>query len=199
MTTARRTHPAALSKRRVLDAALTVFAERGYRSTSLKVVANELGVTRQALYYHVASKGQILTELLDQMMTMLEEAVGRSRSDSQAPKFADLLRNHARTAAQHRTLVGLLLHEQPELSRLPSATAQEQRRRAYLQVFLDTFEREAAAGWLKPADSWITVNSVLSATTALSSWYRGSANSWDVDDIADEIVGLLAWGGRGPD
>jgi AcrR family transcriptional regulator len=52
----------------VLDAACELFAERGYRGTSMKDIAERLGVRAPSLYNHVVSKQQILLEIMDKAM-----------------------------------------------------------------------------------------------------------------------------------
>jgi AcrR family transcriptional regulator len=63
----------------VLDAACVLFAARGYRGTSMKDIAAELGVRAPSLYNHVASKQDILFAIMDTAMdraiTALEEAL----------------------------------------------------------------------------------------------------------------------------
>jgi AcrR family transcriptional regulator len=48
---------------RILDVALDLFIQNGYDGTSLREVAERLGVTKAALYYHFASKDDILMAL----------------------------------------------------------------------------------------------------------------------------------------
>jgi AcrR family transcriptional regulator len=50
-------------KERILDVALELFTEQGYDKTSLREIADRLGVTKAALYYHFPSKGDIFLEL----------------------------------------------------------------------------------------------------------------------------------------
>lgn len=50
-------------RERILDVALDLFTEHGYDGTSLREVAEQLGVTKAALYYHFASKDEILMAL----------------------------------------------------------------------------------------------------------------------------------------
>jgi AcrR family transcriptional regulator len=54
---------AASTKERILDAALDLFTEKGFDGTSLREIAERLGVTKAALYYHFASKDDILMAL----------------------------------------------------------------------------------------------------------------------------------------
>ena len=43
--------------------ALDLFTEKGFDGTSLREIAERLGVTKAALYYHFASKDDILMAL----------------------------------------------------------------------------------------------------------------------------------------
>ena len=51
------------TKQRILDVALDLFTEQGYDGTSLRQIAEQLGVTKAALYYHFESKEDILMAL----------------------------------------------------------------------------------------------------------------------------------------
>jgi AcrR family transcriptional regulator len=51
------------TRERILDVALELFNEQGYEGTSLREIAERLGVTKAALYYHFKSKEEILLAL----------------------------------------------------------------------------------------------------------------------------------------
>jgi AcrR family transcriptional regulator len=51
------------TRQRILDVALDLFTEQGYDGTSLRQIAERLGVTKAALYYHFESKEDILLAL----------------------------------------------------------------------------------------------------------------------------------------
>jgi AcrR family transcriptional regulator len=51
------------TRQRILDAALDLFTEQGYDRTSLREIAEKLGVTKAALYYYFESKEDILLAL----------------------------------------------------------------------------------------------------------------------------------------
>lgn len=51
------------TRERILDVALELFTERGYEKTSLRGIADTLGVTKAALYYHFERKEDILLAL----------------------------------------------------------------------------------------------------------------------------------------
>lgn len=51
------------TRERILDVALELFTEQGFDKTSLRQIADQLGFSKAALYYHFASKGDILIAL----------------------------------------------------------------------------------------------------------------------------------------
>ncbi|WP_436533525.1 TetR/AcrR family transcriptional regulator [Actinoplanes sp. HUAS TT8] len=52
------------TRERALRVALGLFARQGYAGTSLREIAEQLGVTKAALYFHFRSKEEILTAIL---------------------------------------------------------------------------------------------------------------------------------------
>jgi AcrR family transcriptional regulator len=59
----RRDEQAERTRRRILDVALDLFAERGYGTTSLRDIADVMGVTKAAVYHHFHAKADILRAL----------------------------------------------------------------------------------------------------------------------------------------
>jgi AcrR family transcriptional regulator len=56
--------PRGLARERVLDAALSLFAEHGVHGTSLKMIADRVGVSKAAVYYQFQSKEDIVMEVM---------------------------------------------------------------------------------------------------------------------------------------
>jgi AcrR family transcriptional regulator len=53
------------TREKIRSVALELFAERGYDATSLREIAERLGVTKAALYYHFKSKEDIVASLFE--------------------------------------------------------------------------------------------------------------------------------------
>ena len=64
------------TKSRILDEALVMFAENGYRGTNLRDLAANLGLSKSALYKHYTSKEAIWNALLDRMEAYYAEGFG---------------------------------------------------------------------------------------------------------------------------
>src|SRR5689334_6642648 len=52
------------AREEILDAAAELFGQQGYAATSTRAIALAVGIKQASLYYHFASKEQILEELL---------------------------------------------------------------------------------------------------------------------------------------
>jgi AcrR family transcriptional regulator len=156
-----------------LDLAAELFATHGYRSTSLELVAERLGVTRQALYYHFRNKGEILAALFEEMMTRLETAVAAAAHDADDP-FLAMLYAHVETAVVNTNLVALLLHERPEIAKLDGVRAAK-RRREHARLFVSAYEEGARAGRFRSVDPTVAVNTLISAANGISWWYHGES------------------------
>jgi len=59
------------TRERILATASGLFAERGFAGTSIRDISDALGVTKAALYYHFASKDDILRAIVDQPISAI--------------------------------------------------------------------------------------------------------------------------------
>lgn len=63
------------TRERIRETALRLFTNQGYEQTSLREIAEELGVTKAALYYHFKSKEEILASMVEDVQDTLGELV----------------------------------------------------------------------------------------------------------------------------
>jgi AcrR family transcriptional regulator len=99
----------------LLDAALAVFGERGFRQTTLEEVANRAGVSKGTVYLYFASKDDLFRAVVEKKVVMLleaAEAIARTHEGS----AADLL-----TLVVHRMWEAMSRHDMVCLSRLVQA------------------------------------------------------------------------------
>ena len=60
---------------RLLDAALRLFARKGFESASVRELAEAADVTRPTLYYHFGSKEGLYLELVERLCTTVEDSI----------------------------------------------------------------------------------------------------------------------------
>ncbi|RAG80695.1 TetR/AcrR family transcriptional regulator [Streptacidiphilus pinicola] len=63
-----------LTKERIVDAGMTVFAEVGYQNLSMRQVADRLGAHAGSLYYHVRGKDELLALMADRVCRQAYDA-----------------------------------------------------------------------------------------------------------------------------
>ncbi|MBP2191190.1 AcrR family transcriptional regulator [Nocardia goodfellowii] len=69
--------------------AMELFAERGYEKTSLREIAERLGVTKAALYYHFRTKEDIVASLSEDLRRGVDEIVRWSQTQPPGPVRAE--------------------------------------------------------------------------------------------------------------
>ncbi|HEX2913017.1 MAG TPA: TetR/AcrR family transcriptional regulator [Chloroflexia bacterium] len=98
---------------RILEAAVKVFSQKGYRDAAVDDIASESQTSKGGVYFYFPNKQAIFLALLDQMAALL-----RSRAESAINSEPDLykkgdvaLATMLKTFAGHRTLTRLFLVE----------------------------------------------------------------------------------------
>ena len=79
------------TRTRILDAAEQVFSEKGVSRTSLADIAQTAGVTRGAIYWHFANKGELFTEMFDRVLLPLDELKAASVDPNEADPLGRLV------------------------------------------------------------------------------------------------------------
>ncbi len=104
------------TRTRILDIALELFSEHGFDGTTLQQIADRLGFTKAALYYHFRSKDDLLQALLAPASTELDELLDAYEDVPDTPArrrrfiedYLDYLLRHRRLIAyMARDLAGL--------------------------------------------------------------------------------------------
>ena len=74
------------TKERILDEALTLFAEKGYDGTSMDLIAERVGIKGPSLYKHYKGKEEILNVLIDAAEERYEEYFGSEKNIGKLPE-----------------------------------------------------------------------------------------------------------------
>src|SRR2546430_10190455 len=90
------------TRSRILTAARELFVDRGYAGTSVRDIAEHLGMTKGALYYHFSSKEDLLYALVEPLLEALEEFTAHARDTG---RIGDLIRGMVDLLDKHRGLL----------------------------------------------------------------------------------------------
>lgn len=61
------------TKERIIEASLTLFSMKGYKGTSVKDIANAVGIKDSSIYKHFQNKQDILNQIVAEMLTKMED------------------------------------------------------------------------------------------------------------------------------
>jgi len=173
----------------VLRAAIDLFNRKGYDATSIGDVAEELGVTKSAVYHHVASKDALLAEALDEALRELEAVVaGAVTADGSAyERLQDVVRRSVEVLVDHQPAVTLLLRVH---GNSPTELAALERRRRIDAQLAALVGRSADEGALRAdLDPDVVSRLLFGMINSLVEWYRPSGPV-DVAQVADAVTAI---------
>lgn len=105
-------------KEQVLEQAGQIFIEQGYRGTAMRQIAEAVGVTKAALYYHFKDKEQLFIAVLERTLDVIEEVIRKAREEQTSAR--EQLRQAASGILSlppgHRTSIRLARQELTHLS-----------------------------------------------------------------------------------
>lgn len=91
----------------MLDTALELFSRYSFAGTSLQLIADELGLTKAAIYYHFRTREQLLLALMKPILAEIADVVvaaerrrgRRARTEAMLAGYAGIVATHRRLAA----------------------------------------------------------------------------------------------------
>jgi len=105
------------TREEVKAVALDLFSTRGFEQTSLREIAEQLGITKAALYYHFASKRDLLSALITPMVEDLQGFLATAVEHS-ADQPRAVLEGYFDMCLRHRRVLAGLLRDVQVLSEL---------------------------------------------------------------------------------
>ena len=136
----------------IVDVAAQLFGEKGYHGTSVRDISSEVGILAGSLYSHIASKQELLAEILRgyaararAVLEPLEDAPLSTR-EKLREVFAVYFRMTAEAPSQARVAVHDFRALAPD-----ELEASRQRRRDTQAIVVRILEQGAARGEIRPA------------------------------------------------
>ena len=105
-------------KEQILETATTMFAERGYSSTSVRDIAQVLGIEAPSLYAHIRSKEELLVSICLPMARQFMEAMRtvQQSGDHAVTKLEEIIRAHVTILTQDLNASAVFWNENKHLS-----------------------------------------------------------------------------------
>lgn len=178
------------------EAALTLFAERGYRGTTMRDIAQNLGIRAPSLYNHLRSKQEILRDI---MFGTMERAFAAHRAavhevDDVTGQLRQAAEAHALLTIRYRREVLVTHREIPSLDE-PDRVAIIDKQREYVRGFRAIIERGCSLGRFDVESPRVASFALLEMLNGLEKWYCETGRHSEEDvvrqygDFALRIVG----------
>jgi AcrR family transcriptional regulator len=151
-----------------LEAALISFGTTGYDATSLDALAADLGVSKQTILYHFASKAELLEAVIDrssaELIDTLEAALHGAGGGFE--RIEAIVRSVFRLALRRPELLGLLR----EVSRLgpPAATRLTDNLEPMVERAREFLEAEMDMGHFRRSDARLLLLSTYSTVVGVA-------------------------------
>lgn len=173
---------------KVRQAALRLFAQRGYAAVSMRAIAAEVGVQAGALYNYTPDKQSLLFEL---MRNHLKELLAHPRSGKGGPsaRLQRFVALHIRFHADRPDEVFIAYMELRNLS--PENFAEiEALRRAYEDGLEAILQEGASDGSFEVTDTKIMTLAIIAMLTGVNTWFR-SEGRLSLDEVVAQYWDMV--------
>lgn len=185
------------SRDEIFNEAVRLFGDQGYPGTSMRDIANAVGLLPGSLYAHIQDKEGLLVEIVT---SGIDRFLGAAQPIVDSPEPADvrlreLIKAHIGVIAENVQRTAVVFHQWKHLSDGRRAGIVGKRNR-YQQLYTRVVDEGIAAGLFSAhLDARITVVSILGILNWVPEWYspEGPRSAEEVGDrVADFVLDGLA-------
>jgi len=174
--------------------ASALFRKKGFSATSMRDIAEAIGVEAPSLYNHIESKNEILTDICFNIAKLFTDFLKEveSESGSNLSKIESIIRFHISMMIDEFESVYISNHEWKHLPEPYLGEFKNQRRNyrlrlgAILQKGIDKKE-------IRPVNATVSVHTILSAINGIEDWQK-SGRKVDAKLIEKNIIQILIEG-----
>jgi TetR/AcrR family transcriptional regulator, cholesterol catabolism regulator len=179
-------------KEQIYRASAKLFAERGYHATSMRDLAQALGVQGGSLYAHISSKEELLWEIVNRAADEFDASLEPIRDSKIAPpeKLRAALEAHFNVISQNKEIVTVFFHE---WKHLPIIKMEEitSRRASVERIYTQILEEGVRNGqFSKGLDVKLASLLALSSANWTYQWFNSSGRL-SAREVADAFCAML--------
>lgn len=175
----------------IIEAAAELFAEKGFRATTVRDIAEVAGILSGSLYAHIATKEDLYLEIVRRaaadFTAAVEPIVGSSFSPDE--KLGKMIAAHLAVIDQSRAWARVYLDDDNQLSQSTRGEARRLRR-DYERLWDAVLDQGMTSGLFQVQDESITRLFILSALNGVLRWYRPDGRL-SAAGVAEEFLPLV--------
>jgi len=181
-------------KDQIRQKAQALFRERGYRATSMRDLAETLGMEAASLYNHISSKEELLQQICFAMADQFFEAVEPVVASPLGPKekLRAAIEAHLGVIAASADASAVFLHEWRHMGE-PFLNDFKLMRRRYEKMIRAIVEEGISLGMFRKIDPSLVVRTLLSGTNWTYESYKshrlqGKLSEQEISEITSILV-----------
>lgn len=161
----------------ILKKAATLFKTKSYSASSMRELADVLGVEAPSLYNHIGSKSELLQDICFKTGNRFTEQIEHIRNSDKTmvAKIESVIRFHIEIMAESFDEVYVANHEWKHLNE-PYLGDFLNIRRNYEKSLMGLIEEGITKQEIKPVNPYVAVLTILSAVRGLEFWHRNKKN-----------------------
>ena len=180
----------------VIDAAITIFHERGYSDTSVEEIANALGILKGSLYYYIDSKEDLLFAIVRKVHEDVERLLAEAlEHDGSTPleRLRRYIRSQTEYNAHNIAKISVYYDDMSRLSSARMVEIRDARREAERSIRALIVEAQQA-GQISPSiDPRLAGHSIFATVNWVYRWYD-PAGRIGPSDLADFTARYALYG-----
>lgn len=187
-------------RKEIIEAAATIFRQKGYQASTLADVSEAIGVDRASLYFYVGSKDEIFDEIVTDLVKANTVEVERiAASQEPAPeKLRTLVLQLMRSYSDNYPFLYVYLQQNlSHVSKGRQGWAAELRavNRRYEAAVQDIVQQGVADGTLRPVlDARVVAFGLMGMVSWTHRWYNPETSAVDAEQIGEEYARMLLSG-----
>ena len=181
-------------KQVIIGKAARLCREKGFTATSMRDLAEDVGVEAASLYNHIQSKAEILQDICFRTANLLTAHLEKIEHNQQnaIEKIKAILRFHIQQMLNNYEEVQVADREWRHLTE-PYLSNFKTQRRAYRQRLANIIEEGIRKRQIKPIDASTAVLIMLHAVSGIESWHR-SLEKISAEQLEDNMIVILVEG-----
>jgi AcrR family transcriptional regulator len=174
------------TERNIYDAALRLFAKKGFEGTGIREIADAAGVTTSTLYHYMGSKDDLLIAIMQTGMQALQAGAGEVlvRHEDPRVQLGGIVKVHVWVHGVRQLATRVTDTEVRSITGDARAEVLA-RRDAYEEVWRDVVRRGLEADLFAVRNARLAATALLSMCTGVAQWYRADG-AISLDDICDD-------------
>lgn len=186
----------ASKKELILRKASAMFREKGFAATSMRDLAESVGIEAASLYNHIRSKNEILEAICFDVANRFNTNIDIVEASNQNSinKVETLLRFHIQQMVDNYEEVYVADREWKHLED-PYLSNFQNQRRTYRKKFAGIIEEGIRKNELRKIDAPTSVMMMLHAVSGIESWHRSTAKI-NAKELEDNMITIMIDGLR---